>query len=86
MHSVIATQADGKDPLFVNFALNSVPLTSYTYNQQWDLHLSAGSPALQGAYTGTDLDGHFCTTGLSVGGNNYKTALAQPYFGACGKL
>lgn len=86
VHSVIATQADGKDPLFVNFALSSVPLTGYTYDQQWDLHLSAGSPALQGAYTGTDLEGYFCATGLSVGGNTYKTALAQPYFGACGKL
>lgn len=85
VNSVIATQADGKDPLFVNFPINNVPLTSYTYNDAWDFHLTASSPALNGAYTGTDMEGLFCTTGLTVGGNQYKTSLAQNYYGAFGR-
>ena len=85
VNSVIATQADGKDPLFVNFPINDVPLTSYTYNDAWDFHLTASSPALSGAYTGTDMEGLFCTTGLTVGGTLYKTSLAQNYYGAFGR-
>ena len=85
VNSVIATLADGKDPLFVNFPINNVPLTSYTYNDAWDFHLTASSPALNGAYTGTDMEGLFCTTGLTVGGTLYKTSLAQNYYGAFGR-
>ena len=85
VYSVIATQADGKDPLFVNFPINDVPLTSYAYNDAWDFHLTASSPALSGAYTGTDMEGLFCTEGLTVGGTLYKTSLAQNYYGAFGR-
>ena len=47
-HSVIATEQDGKDPLFENFSIHAVPLTSYSYDEAWDFHLKAGSPALTG--------------------------------------
>ena len=85
VYSVIATETDGKNPLFVNFPINDVPLTSYAYTDAWDFHLTASSPALNGAYTGTDMEGLFCTTGLTVGGNQYKTSLAQNYYGAFGR-
>ncbi|MDD6939572.1 MAG: hypothetical protein PUI90_01390, partial [Prevotella stercorea] len=85
VYSVIATETDGKNPLFVNFPINDVPLTSYTYNDAWDFHLTASSPALSGAYTGTDMEGLFCTTGLTVCCTLYKTYLAQNYYGAFAK-
>ena len=83
-NSVIATEADGKNPLFVNFPVNDVPLTGYIYDDAWDFHLTASSPALGGAYAGTDREGYFCTAGLTVGGSLYKTSLAEKHFGAFG--
>lgn len=48
-HSVIATADNLVNPGFVNFDINTVGLTDYVYNSGWDFHLTAGSPALNGA-------------------------------------
>lgn len=85
VHSVIATSDDGKDPLFANFDINAVPLTSYTWNDAWDFHLKAGSPALTGAYAGTaaSMQPYFAA-GLQVGGITYTSPAVAARFGALG--
>lgn len=84
-HSVIATQQNGCDPLFVNYNINAVPLTAYSYDANWDFHLNPASPALSGAYTKGDLQGYFTGNGLLVGGKTYTSAAVAPYFGAFGQ-
>lgn len=81
-HSVIATEADGKDPLFVNFDIDAAPLTSYAYDPAWDFRIASDSPARTGAYSGSELAPYFGTSGLSVGGKTYTSPAVQPYFGA----
>ena len=83
-HSVIATQVNGCDPLFVNFNINGVALTDYAYNSSWDFHLQAASPALAGAYAAGDLTGYFSNSGISVAGQTFTTAAPAPRFGAFG--
>ena len=83
-HSVIATQVNGCDPLFVNFNINGVALTDYAYNSSWDFHLQASSPALSGAYAAGDLTGYFSNSGISVAGQTFTTAAPAPRFGAFG--
>ena len=83
-HSVIATQDNGRDPLFVNFNINGVALTDYAYNSSWDFHLQASSPALSGAYAAGDLTGYFSNSGISVAGQTFTTAAPAPRFGAFG--
>lgn len=86
LNSVIATQDDSKDPQFANFDINTTSLTSYTYDDSWDFHLTAGSPALTGAYEANEstMAPLFGTTGLTVNGETYTTPAPQPYFGAYG--
>ena len=86
LNSVIATQDDSKDPQFANFDINTTSLTSYTYDDSWDFHLTASSPALEGAYSAnaSDMAPLFGTTGLTVNGETYTTPAPQPYFGAYG--
>ena len=85
-HSLIATQEDGKDPMFVNFDINGVSLTSYTYNDSWDFHVQSGSPVLTGAYDGTDatMAPFFQTSGLTVNGETYTSPAVANHFGAYG--
>ena len=85
VNSVIATEEDSKDPMFANYDINATSLTNYVYNDAWDFHLTAGSPALEGAYSenGSDMAPLFGTTGLTVNGD-YTTPAPQPYFGAYG--
>ena len=84
-HSVIATEQDGKDPLFENFSIHAVPLTSYSYDEAWDFHLKAGSPALTGANSGSaaSLKPYFAG-GLSVGGTTYSSPAVAAHYGALG--
>ncbi len=86
-HSVIATEEDGKDPMFVNYDINGVSLTDYVYNDAWDFHLSAGSPALTGACTGTESFAapYFSTTGLTVNGETYTSPAVAAHYGAYGE-
>lgn len=85
-HSLIATQEDGKDPMFVNFDINRVSLTSYTYDDSWDFHVQSGSPVLTGAYDGTDatMVPFFQTSGLTVNGETYTSPAVANHFGAYG--
>ena len=86
-HSIIATEDNLQDPQFVNFPVSDVPLTSYAYDNSWNFHLQAGSPALTGAYDGSDsaMAPFFQTNGITVNGQTYTSPAAQPYFGAFGE-
>jgi hypothetical protein len=70
------------DPLFVNFPFASNPLLAYTYDNSWDFHLQAGSPALSGAKN--DFSPYFSASGLSINGKQYKSPTPATYFGAFG--
>ena len=89
VHSVIATENDLKDPKFVNFPINEVELTDYVYNDAWDFHLAAGSPALTGACNGSEAFAapYFSTTGLVLEGTGktYTSPEVQAHFGAYGE-
>lgn len=87
-HSPVSASAGdaAKDPKFVNYGFNSVPLDSYTFSDSWDFHVQSGSPALSGAqssFTG-DYAPYFATTGLTVTGIEYKTPAPAARFGAFG--
>ncbi|MDR0541908.1 MAG: Ig-like domain-containing protein [Dysgonamonadaceae bacterium] len=87
-HSIVSASAgdDAKDPKFVNYGFNSVPLQSYAFNNAWDFHVQSGSPVLTGAYgnfTG-DFAPYFGSAGLNVGGTEYKTPAPAVRFGAFG--
>lgn len=84
-NSVIATEENSQDPQFVNFDIHAVPLTQYTYDEAWDFHLNAGSPALNG-YQGSDSWSapYFSTTGLTVNGEMYTSPAVQAHYGAYG--
>ena len=85
-NSVIATEDDLKDPQFVNFDINQVALTSYSYDSAWDFHVNAGSPVLSGAYAGSDAFATplFGSNGLNVNGKSYTSPAVQAQFGAFG--
>ena len=87
VHSVIATENDLKDPQFVGFDINGVGLTDYVYNDDWDFHLQAGSPALTGACDGTEAFAapYFSTTGLTVNGETYTSPAVAAHYGAYGE-
>lgn len=87
-HSLISASAGDatKDPKFVNFGFNSVDLNSYTYDNSWNFHVQAGSPALTGSYsafTGSYAS-YWSTTGLTVNGTEYKTPVPVARFGVFG--
>ena len=86
VNSVIATEDDLKDPQFVNFDINQVALTSYSYDSAWDFHVNAGSPVLSGAYAGSDAFATplFGNNGLNVNGKSYTSPAVQAQFGAFG--
>ena len=83
-NSVIATEENGQDPLFVNFDINAVPLTQYTYDAAWDFHVQAGSPVLTGACNGSEAFAapYFATAGLTVNGQTYNSPAVAAQFGA----
>lgn len=83
LHSTLAVEADGKDPLFVNFDINSVSLTEYVYDASWDFHLKEGSPAL--VSTAASVEPYFAVNGLTVGSETYLSPALKPYCGAFGK-
>jgi uncharacterized protein YjdB len=88
LNSLVSASAGdaAKDPEFVNYPFNSDPLTSYTYNSSWDFHVQSGSPALTGAYNGseTKMAPLFSSTGLTINGTTYKTPVPANRFGAFG--
>lgn len=89
VHSVIARTAEeavSLDPRFVNFDLNMDP-ASYTFNDSWDFHLQAGSPALDASktYTAGGRQPYFGTTGLQINGQTYTSPAIGNWFGAYGE-
>lgn len=88
LHSTVAASAGdaATNPLFVNYDINSVALTEYVWNDAWDFHVSASSPVLTGAFSGSDasMTPYFATTGLSVAGTTYTSEAPAARFGAFG--
>lgn len=89
VHSVMAKTAEeaaSLDPKFVNFDLNMDP-ASYTFNDSWNFHLAAGSPALDASktYTAGDRQPYFGTSGLEVNGQTYTSPAIGAWFGAYGE-
>lgn len=89
VHSVIAKTAEeaaSLDPMFVNFSLDMDP-ASYIFNDSWDFHLQAGSPALDASktYTAGDRQPYFGTSGLHVNGQTYTSPAIGSWFGAYGE-
>lgn len=82
-HSVVATENDLKNPMFVNYDINGVALTDYVYDDARDFHVQAGSPVLSGAYSG-NIAPYFGATGLSVNGETYISPAVENHFGAYG--
>lgn len=88
LHSLVSASAGdtNTDPKFVNFPYNTNELTGYIYDENWDFHVAADSPALQGAYSGNDekMQPYF-GGGLTVNGKTYSSPVPQAWFGAFGK-
>lgn len=88
LHSLVSASAGdtNTDPKFVNFPYNTNDLTGYIYDENWDFHVAADSPALQGAYSGNDekMQPYF-GGGLTVNGKTYSSPAPQAWFGAFGK-
>ena len=89
-NSIVATEDDSKDPKFTAFDINAVRLLDYQLfnndgTQKYDFHLQAGSPALSGAYSGTDMQPAFVSTGLTVNGKTYKSPAPEARYGAYGQ-
>lgn len=89
VHSVMARTAEeaaSLNPKFVNFDLNMDP-ASYSFNDSWDFHLAAGSPALDASktYTAGDRQPYFGTSGLEVNGQTYTSPAIGAWFGAYGE-
>ena len=80
-HSLISSPDKLLDPAFVAFPINSVGLTAFALDGNWDLHLAAGSPALQGANGSVT---PYFANGLTIGSRTYTSPAVQPYFGALG--
>ena len=88
LHSLVSASAGdtNTDPKFVNFPYNTNELTGYIYDENWDFHVAADSPALQGAYSGNDekMQPYF-GGGLTVNGKTYSSPAPQAWCGAFGK-
>lgn len=87
-HSIVSASAGdpATDPKFVNYGFNTVALNEYQYNDSWNFAVQAGSPVLTGAQSNFSgaWTGYFVTTGLTVGGKEYKTPAPAARFGAKG--
>jgi hypothetical protein len=87
-HSIVSASAGdpATDPKFVSFGFSTVALNAYEYNDSWNFAVQAGSPVLTGAQSNFSgaWTGYFVTTGLTVGGKEYKTPAPAARFGAKG--
>lgn len=89
VHSVMAKTAEeavSLNPKFVNFDLNMDP-ASYAFNDSWDFHLQADSPALDASktYTAGGRQPYFGISGLQVNGQTYTSPAIGNWFGAYGE-
>lgn len=88
-HSVITkseSESQTNDPEFVNFDINSVSLTAYQYQSDWNFHVQPGSPVLKGACSeiSQGMQPYFAADGLTVNGKQYKSPAVAVRFGALG--
>ncbi|NWJ52159.1 MAG: right-handed parallel beta-helix repeat-containing protein [Bacteroidetes bacterium] len=79
-HDIAGTTAGANDPKFVNYPLSNDGM-NYAFDNSWDFHLQAGSPALTGAKT--DVIRNF-PSGLTIGGITYTAPAASAFYGAFG--
>lgn len=89
-NSIVATEDNSQDPRFTGFDINAVRLLDYQLfdndgTQKYDFHLQAGSPALDGAYSGTEMQPAFLSTGLTVNGKTYNSPAPEARYGAYGQ-
>lgn len=78
-----AAEATTLNPRFVNYPIDSDP-SLYDWDESWDLHVEAGSPALEGACPASEVETCFGTEGLTVNGQTYTSPAVANYFGAYG--
>ena len=83
-NSIYGTSAGDNDPKFVNFPFATNPVLDIHYNESWNLHLQAGSPALDASKVRTGFTPYFSNGGITVDGKNYKSPVPSNYFGAFG--
>lgn len=80
-NDIAGTTAGEKDPLLVNYPLNTAT-SNAKLDPTWDFHLKAGSPAID---AGTlNFTTHYGTDGLTIDGTTYKSPAASKTIGAYG--
>lgn len=80
-HDINSTTVAANDPKFVSYDLSN-PKANATFNTAWNFHLQAGSPALTAGIT--NFTPHFVTSGIVIGGVEYKSPAPSAYIGAYG--
>ncbi len=82
-HDILGTTPGDKDPLLVNYPLNTDTMNS-AYNTAWDFHLKSTSPAIG---VGTlNVPVHFATNGITILSVTYKSPSPSTTIGAFGKI
>jgi hypothetical protein len=84
-HDIRGDAAGANDPKFVNFPFLTHPLLDFNYNETWNLHLQAGSPALEASKVRTGFTPYFSASGLALNNKVYKSPVPAGYFGAFGQ-
>ncbi|MDR1274560.1 MAG: Ig-like domain-containing protein [Odoribacteraceae bacterium] len=77
--------AGDNDPRFVAFPFATNPVLDIHLDESWNLHLQAGSPALDASKTRTGFTPYFSANGITVNGTTYKSPLPAGHFGAFGQ-
>ncbi|MDR0507672.1 MAG: Ig-like domain-containing protein [Dysgonamonadaceae bacterium] len=84
-HDVRGSAQGANDPQFVNFPFLTNPPLDFKYNESWNLHLQASSPALNASIVKTGFTPYFSASGLVLNNNTYKSPVPAAYFGAFGQ-
>ena len=84
-NDIFGSAAGENDPKFASFPFLTNPVVDINYNESWDFHLQAGSPALDANKTKTGFTPYFSASGITVKGKTYKSPLPANYFGAFGQ-
>jgi hypothetical protein len=83
-HDIRGNAAGANDPKFVSFPFATNSVLDFNYNETWNLHLQAGSPALDASRVKTGFTPFFSAGGLTLNGNTYQSPLPANYFGTFG--
>lgn len=91
-NDIVSATPNAGNPNFVNFTIqNNIDINAGTtnsgnipqvFNNAWDFHLSASSPALTGGVT--TFTRHFATQGINLDGKTYYSPAPSSFFGAYG--